>query len=72
MAKSPATPSAVVGTPIRAARARPSDAGSMPTMAPTVKGPSLRRILIIRSVPMLPEPMMATGQISWRDMIFPN
>ncbi len=34
----------------------------MPTIAATLNGPSLRRILIIRSVPMLPDPMMATGQ----------
>ena len=47
-------PSAVVATPRRAARARPSDCGSMPTMAATDSGPSPRRILIIRSVPILP------------------
>ncbi|MOA70761.1 hypothetical protein D3C78_1998960 [compost metagenome] len=32
----------------------------MPTMAPISRCLPLRRILIIRSVPMLPEPMMAT------------
>src|SRR5688572_28800854 len=56
----PSTPSTVVATPMRRARARPSDAGSMPTMAATVRGPPARLILIIRSVPMLPEPMIAT------------
>ena len=44
--------------------------GKMPTIAAIVSGPSLRRILIIRSVPMLPEPMMATGQPSCVDMVF--
>jgi hypothetical protein len=71
IAKSPSTPLAVVGTPIRAARAKPSEAGSMPAIAPTVSGPSLRRILIIRSVPMLPEPTMATGQLRCGVMAFP-
>ncbi|NIH96839.1 hypothetical protein FHU31_003829 [Mycolicibacterium fluoranthenivorans] len=33
----------------------------MPTIAAMVNGPSLRMILIMRSVPMLPEPMTATG-----------
>ena len=42
----------------------------MPTMAPTVRGPSLRRILIIRSVPMLPEPMMATGHSVVKSWVF--
>ncbi|MNG31248.1 hypothetical protein D3C84_1170080 [compost metagenome] len=32
----------------------------MPTMAPISRFLPLRRILIIRSVPMLPEPTMAT------------
>ena len=36
--------------------------GSMPTMAATRRGPSLRRILIIRSVPIdVAGPSMATG-----------
>ena len=35
----------------------------MPTIAATLNGPSLRSILIIRSVPMLPEPTTATGQV---------
>ena len=56
----PSTPSWVVATPMRAARARPSEAGSIPTMAPISRCLALRKILIIRSVPMLPEPMMAT------------
>ena len=56
----PSTPSWVIATPMRAARARPSEAGSMPTIAPISRCRALRRILIIRSVPILPEPMMAT------------
>src|ERR1700751_864445 len=63
MASSPSTPRAVVGTPMRAARARPSEAGSTPTIAATVRGPSARTILIMRWVPMFPEPMMATGHL---------
>ena len=61
IASRPSIPSAVIGTPMRLARANPSESGSMPTIAPIVSGPSLRRILIIRSVPMLPDPMIATG-----------
>ncbi len=61
MASNPSIPSAVVATPKRSARAKPSEFGSIPTMATTSRGPSLRRILIIKSVPMFPEPMMATG-----------
>src|SRR5690606_19333124 len=54
-------PSLVVRTPRRAARARPSDCGSTPTSAAISSAPLvLRRILIIRSVPILPEPMIAT------------
>src|SRR5262245_51943793 len=56
----PSTPSGVVGMPRRAARARPSEAGSMPTMAPISSTSDRRETLIIRSVPILPEPMMAT------------
>ncbi|MNT20718.1 hypothetical protein D3C72_1560330 [compost metagenome] len=54
-------PCAVTGTPMREARARPSEAGSMPTMVPIVRCRPWRMTLIIRSVPILPEPMMATG-----------
>ncbi len=60
IAISPSTPSDVIGTPKRAARARPSDSGSMPTMAPISRVSERRSTLIIRSVPMLPEPMTAT------------
>jgi hypothetical protein len=42
-----------------AARASPSDAGSIPTRAPISSVPELRSTLIIRSVPMLPLPMIA-------------
>ncbi|MNR24328.1 hypothetical protein D3C85_1414010 [compost metagenome] len=56
----PSTPSWVTATPMRWARARPSEAGSMPTMTAISRCLALRRILIIKSVPMLPEPMMAT------------
>ena len=57
----PSTP--VVGRrrrPSAAARARPSDAGSMPTIAPISSVCDRRMTLIIRSVPILPEPMIAT------------
>src|SRR6185312_8786460 len=42
------------------ARSRPSDFGSMPTSAAISSTGELRRILIIKSVPILPEPIMAT------------
>src|SRR5271165_2059874 len=64
MASNPSMPCEEVGTPSRLARARPSDSGSMPIIAAIVNGPAVRRILIIRSVPMLPEPMIATGNRS--------
>jgi len=60
IAMSPSTPSWVVGTPNRAARASPSESGSMPTMAPISRVSESRSTLIIRSVPMLPEPITAT------------
>src|ERR1700722_12802988 len=56
----PSTPSAVVGTFSRAARASPSEAGSMPTIAPISKFCDRRITLIIRSVPILPDPITAT------------
>src|SRR5690606_12243988 len=68
MRASPSTPSAVVPTPMRAARCRPSEAGSMPTMATTSRCWPWRSILIMRSVPMLPLPMMAA--LSLRVMCF--
>ena len=58
--RGPSTPSCVVATPIRAARPSPSDAASIPTIAPISICSPCRRILIIRSVPMLPLPMMPT------------
>src|SRR5271167_920296 len=54
-------PSWVVGTPSRLARARPSDCGSMPTIAPISRFFEVRITLIIRSVPILPDPMIAQG-----------
>src|SRR5216684_1229222 len=51
-------PSGVASTPRLRARARPSLAGSMPIRAAS-SSCSERRIFIIRSVPMLPEPMIA-------------
>jgi hypothetical protein len=60
IAISPSTPSDVVGTFIRWARARPSESGSMPTIAPISSTSECRMTLIIRSVPMLPDPMIAT------------
>src|ERR1700722_12182965 len=57
---SPSTPSAVVGTFSRAARASPSEDGSMPTTAPISKFRDSRITLIIRSVPILPDPITAT------------
>ncbi|GAA1642713.1 hypothetical protein GCM10009679_54600 [Saccharothrix algeriensis] len=50
----------MVATPSRAARASPSDSGSIPTIA-TIRSDSLNRnTLIIRSVPMFPDPITAT------------
>ena len=45
--------------------ARPSDCGSMPTIAPISMCWPWRRILIIKSVPMLPLPMMAALSLRW-------
>ena len=56
----PSTPSAVIAAPIRLARANPSEFGSIPTMATHLSDLLLRMILIMRSVPILPEPIMAT------------
>src|SRR3984893_5095583 len=56
----PSTPSAVVGTLSRAARASPSEVGSMPTIAPISKFCDRLITLIIRSVPILPDPITAT------------
>src|SRR5258706_3009440 len=53
-------PPASAGTPIRRARARPSDSGSIPTSAPISRTVEVRSTLIIRSVPMFPEPRIAT------------
>ena len=53
-------PSWMVATPRRPAIARPSDCGSMPIRAATSSDSEVRMILIIRSVPILPEPMIAT------------
>src|SRR5258708_3592568 len=55
----PWMPPAVVATPRRAARSRPSEVGSMPTSAAGSSTADRRAILINRSVPMLPEPRMA-------------
>ncbi len=65
MATSPSMPSAVVGTP-SAPRARQA-VGCRDRSRPGahLAAPSTRRsTLIIRSVPMLPEPMMATATLS--------
>src|SRR5882762_7881247 len=56
----PSTPSAVVATFSRAARANPSEAASMPTIAPNSRFCDTRITLIIRSVPILPDPIAAT------------
>ncbi len=63
ISSSPSTPRAVVATFIRPARASPSDAGSMPTMAATCSAGDNRLILIIRSVPMLPDPMITAPTV---------
>src|SRR5918999_2434899 len=52
-------PTAEVGTPSSAARASPSDAGSMPANIATSTS-SRRSSLISRSVPMFPVPSTAT------------
>ena len=58
-ATSPSMPPAVVVTPSLVARASPSDTGSIPTIAAISRTLERRMILIIRSVPILPEPMIA-------------
>jgi class 3 adenylate cyclase len=60
MSTRPFTPSAVVGTPSRCARRKPSESGSIPTIAPISSSCDSRSTLIIRSVPILPEPITAT------------
>ncbi len=52
-------PSCVVTTPSRCARARPSDCGSTPTIATVSRFRPCRSSLIMRSVPMFREPMIA-------------
>src|SRR5690606_13072034 len=69
---SPSIPSWVVGTPSRAARARPSELGSIPTMAPMLRYLLWRSTLIIRSVPILPEPIMATAILGFVMCVTPN
>src|SRR5581483_11938018 len=51
-------PLSVVAIPSSRARASPSDVGSIPT-SQVSSSHSLRSSLYIRSVPMLPEPMIA-------------
>src|ERR1700758_2774231 len=60
IAINPSTPSAVVAMFSWRARARPSKSESMPTIAATSSDSDNRSTFIIRSVPMLPDPMMAT------------
>jgi hypothetical protein len=55
---SPSTPPAVTATSRADARARPSLAGSIPAIA-AMSSTVERRSFVIRSVPMLPEPMIA-------------
>src|SRR3546814_97877 len=57
---SPSRPSAVIGTPSRSARFRPSDSGSITTNAPISSTSDRRITFIIRSVTILPDPMIAT------------
>src|ERR1700737_3033910 len=56
---SPRAPSAVVATLHLLALARPSESGSMPTIA-AISSDDERSTFIIRSVPMFPEPITAT------------
>ncbi len=58
-ASSPSIPSAETGTPSRAARAKPSEAGSIPIIAPILRYWLFFIILNIKSVPIFPEPIMA-------------
>jgi acyl-CoA synthetase (AMP-forming)/AMP-acid ligase II len=55
----PRTPPAVVATSCFLARAKPSEAGSMPTIAP-ISSDDDRSTFTMRSVPMFPEPITAT------------
>src|SRR5882672_11966824 len=56
----PSSPSWVANIPRRRARASPSESGSTPTMAPIWSALPWRMTLIIKSVPMFPDPMIAT------------
>src|SRR5712691_11452958 len=56
----PSSPSWVANIPRRRARASPSESGSTPTMALIWSAPPWRMTLIIKSVPMFPDPMIAT------------
>src|SRR2546423_472023 len=60
-ASSQSMPEALASIPASRARARPGDAGSMPTMAATSRT-SERSSLAIRSVPMLPVPRIMQGR----------
>ena len=57
---SPSIPLSVISIPNVFARARPSEFGSIPTRTAMSKTVDVRIILIIRSVPIFPEPIMAT------------
>src|SRR5215207_6876864 len=58
-------PEAVASTPSSRARARPSEAGSMPTRARS-SSEGERSSLAIRSVPMLPDPMTTQDSVMVR------
>ena len=59
MRLSPSIPSCVVAMPCARAIARPSEAGSIPTTTASSMFWGYLIIFIIKSVPMLPEPMIA-------------
>src|SRR5258706_2743318 len=56
----PPIPWSVMATPIRFASANPADEGSTPTRAPISSDLDIRNTFIIRSVPILPDPIIAT------------
>src|SRR5699024_2951587 len=60
----PSTPSCVVFTPKLRARANPSESGSIPTTVSIATFAPCSKILIIRSVPILPEPIIAARTFS--------
>jgi hypothetical protein len=62
---SPATPAEAAGTPRRPERARLSDSGLIPTVAPISKRSKIRTASVMRSVPTFPDRSPPPRSPSW-------